>query len=46
MKKRLFSVFLLSVFMGVALQAGNYKNFRQTVFRLKLPAHSYKAFGF
>lgn len=25
MKKRLFSVFLLSVFMGVALQAGNYR---------------------
>ena len=29
MKKRLFSVFLLSVFMSVALQAGNYRKDRR-----------------
>ena len=41
MKKRLFTLFLLSVFMGVALQAGNYRKDRRCS-----AAHSYKAFGF
>ena len=32
MKKRLFVVFLLSAFISVVLQAGNYKNFKVSTY--------------
>lgn len=32
MKKRLFAAFLLSAFISVALQAGNYKNFKVSTY--------------